>query len=71
MKQQVETIRNADGEQGEEAKKMSGDQSKQVEEIFTYEDRDMDGFISHDEFSGPKHDNIGAVSRVKRSTNIE
>ena len=53
LKHQVETIRNADGEQGEEARKMLGDQNKLVGEIFAYEDKDMDGFISYDEFSGP------------------
>jgi hypothetical protein len=29
-----------------------------VEEIFSHEDRDRDGYISHDEFSGPKHDEL-------------
>jgi len=34
------------------------DQDKLVEEIFQHEDRDKNGFISHDEFSGPKHDEL-------------
>ena len=38
LKHQVETIRNADGEQGEEARKMLGDQNKLVGEILAYED---------------------------------
>jgi len=58
LKQQVETMQEAGGEQGEEAKKMLEDQDKLVEEIFTHEDKDKDGYISHDEFSGPKHDEL-------------
>lgn len=34
------------------------DQDKLVEDIFQHEDRDKNGFISHDEFSGPKHDEL-------------
>ena len=71
LKQQIETIRNTGGEQGEEAKKMSGDQIKLVNEIFAYEDRDLDGFISYGEFSGPKHDNIEALNHVKRSASVK
>ena len=33
-------------------------QDKLVEEIFSHEDKDKDGVISHDEFSGPKHDEL-------------
>merc|ERR1711935_307050 len=58
LKQQVETMQNAGGEQGEEASKMMEDQDKLVEEIFAHEDKDKDGLISHDEFSGPKHDEL-------------
>merc|ERR1712177_395 len=58
LKQQVETIQNAGGEQGEEARKMMEDQDKLVEEIFAHEDKDKDGLISHEEFSGPKHDEL-------------
>ena len=46
------------GEQGEEARKMMEDQDKLVKEIFAHEDKDKDGLISHDEFSGPKHDEL-------------
>ena len=53
LKQQVETMAQAGGEQGEEAKKMMEDQDKLVEEIFAHEDKDKDGLISHEEFSGP------------------
>ena len=60
LKQQVETMQNAGGEQGEEARKMmeDQDQDQHVEEIFAHEDKDKDGLISHDEFSGPKHDEL-------------
>ena len=34
------------------------DQDKLVEEIFAHEDKDKDGLISHEEFSGPKHDEL-------------
>merc|ERR1712200_332775 len=50
LKQQVETMQNAGGEQGEEARKMMEDQDKLVEEIFAHEDKDKDGLISHEEF---------------------
>jgi len=36
LKQQVETMQNAGGEQGEEARKMMEDQDKLVEEIFAH-----------------------------------
>lgn len=34
------------------------EQDKLVEEIFQHEDADKNGLISHDEFSGPKHDEL-------------
>lgn len=34
------------------------EQDKLVEEIFQHEDADKNGFISHEEFSGPKHDEL-------------
>ena len=52
---QVELIRSA-GEP--EADQMEADRDKLVEEIFSHEDKDKDGYISHDEFSGPKHDEL-------------
>ncbi|RZC38673.1 FKBP C and/or EF-hand 7 domain containing protein [Asbolus verrucosus] len=49
----------AEGEaQSEEMKNMLADHDKLVEEIFQHEDKDKNGFISHDEFSGPKHDEL-------------
>lgn len=44
--------------QSEEIKNMMADHDKLVEEIFQHEDKDKNGFISHDEFSGPKHDEL-------------
>lgn len=32
--------------------------NKLVEEIFAEDDKDKDGYISHEEFSGPKHDEL-------------
>lgn len=34
------------------------DTNKMVEEIFQHEDKDRDGVISREEFSGPKHDEL-------------
>ncbi|KAJ8967004.1 hypothetical protein NQ317_010375 [Molorchus minor] len=49
----------AEGETpSEEVKNMLADHDKLVEEIFQHEDKDKNGFISHTEFSGPKHDEL-------------
>lgn len=48
----------ADNGDSEELKKMMDDHDKLVEEIFQHEDKDKNGFISHEEFSGPKHDEL-------------
>jgi len=58
LKQQVEAMSQAGGEQAQQAEEMLKDQDKLVEEIFSHEDKDKDGYISHDEFSGPKHDEL-------------
>lgn len=42
----------------DELKNMLNDHDKLVEEIFQHEDKDKNGFISHEEFSGPKHDEL-------------
>merc|ERR1712241_865899 len=47
LKQQVEAMASAGGEQ-----------AQQAQEIFSHEDKDKDGYISHEEFSGPKHDEL-------------
>ena len=51
-------MKSAGGEQAEQADQMLEDQDKLVEEIFSHEDQDKDGYISHSEFSGPKHDEL-------------
>jgi FK506-binding protein 14 len=56
-KQMLEAEQTGAGE-SEEMKKMLADQDKLVEEIFQHEDKDKNGFISHEEFSGPKHDEL-------------
>ncbi|KAL5286527.1 FKBP14 family protein [Megaselia abdita] len=48
----------AEGQDNDELKKMLNDHDKLVEEIFQHEDKDKNGFISHEEFSGPKHDEL-------------
>lgn len=58
LKDQVEAMQQAGGEQAQQAQEMLKDQDKLVEEIFSHEDKDKDGYISHDEFSGPKHDEL-------------
>lgn len=53
-------------ENNEDVKKLVEDNDKLVEEIFQHEDKDKNGFISHEEFSGPKHDELwgGSCTRV-------
>lgn len=49
----------AEGENpSDDIKNMMADHDKLVEEIFQHEDKDKNGFISHEEFSGPKHDEL-------------
>lgn len=47
-----------EGQETEEVKNMLAEHDKLVEEIFQHEDRDKNGMISHEEFSGPKHDEL-------------
>ena len=54
LKEQVEAMHQAGGEQAQQAKEYLKDYDKLVEEIFSHEDKDKDGYISHEEFSGPK-----------------
>lgn len=46
------------GQESEDIKNMIAEHDKLVEEIFQHEDKDKNGFISHAEFSGPKHDEL-------------
>jgi len=59
LKKQMETMKSeAENEENDEVRKAMEDHDKLVEEIFQHEDQDKNGFISHDEFSGPKHDEL-------------
>jgi len=59
LKKQMENIKSeGTGEENEEVRKAMEDHDKLVEEIFQHEDQDKNGFITHDEFSGPKHDEL-------------
>ena len=46
------------GEHGQKVDVNSKDHLEIIENIFAHEDKDHDGVISHDEFSGPKHDEL-------------
>lgn len=46
------------GQESEDVQNMLKEHDKLVEEIFQHEDKDKNGFISHEEFSGPKHDEL-------------
>ncbi|XP_037951633.1 FK506-binding protein 2-like isoform X1 [Teleopsis dalmanni] len=55
LKKQMTAV---EGQDSDELKNMLRENDKLVEEIFQHEDKDKNGFISHDEFSGPKHDEL-------------
>jgi FK506-binding protein 14 len=55
---QVVEMQSAGSEHATQAQEMLREQDKLVEEIFGHEDKDRDGYISHEEFSGPKHDEL-------------
>ncbi|GAB0094595.1 Peptidylprolyl isomerase [Sergentomyia squamirostris] len=55
LKKQMSAV---EGQDSDELKNMLQEHDKLVEEIFQHEDKDKNGFISHDEFSGPKHDEL-------------
>jgi len=46
------------GAEAGEGQQPPQDPQKITEEIFQHEDQDRDGYISYDEFSGPKHDEL-------------
>jgi len=59
LKKQMETMKTEGAtEENEEVRKALEDHDKLVEEIFQHEDQDKNGFITHEEFSGPKHDEL-------------
>ncbi|XP_045161316.2 uncharacterized protein LOC123526289 [Mercenaria mercenaria] len=47
-----------DEEHGQPTDKDSKDFKERIQAIFDHEDKDKDGVISHNEFSGPKHDEL-------------
>ncbi|XP_067631104.1 FK506-binding protein 2 [Eurosta solidaginis] len=55
LKKQMTAV---EGQGSDEITNMLKENDKLVEEIFQHEDKDKNGFISHDEFSGPKHDEL-------------
>lgn len=55
LKKQMTAV---EGQDSDELKNMLKEHDKLVEEIFQHEDKDKNGYISHDEFSGPKHDEL-------------
>ncbi|KAL7045806.1 hypothetical protein ACKWTF_002345 [Chironomus riparius] len=55
LKKQMSAV---EGQDTDEIKNLLAEHDKLVEEIFQHEDKDKNGFISHDEFSGPKHDEL-------------
>jgi FK506-binding protein 14 len=59
LKKQMESMKTEGAnEENDEVRKALEDHDKLVEEIFQHEDQDKNGFITHDEFSGPKHDEL-------------
>lgn len=46
------------GQDAENVDQLLEQQDKLIEEIFSHDDKDKDGYISHEEFSGPKHDEL-------------
>lgn len=56
LKKQMTAVEGAD--KSDEIQNMLKEHDKLVEEIFQHEDKDKNGYISHDEFSGPKHDEL-------------
>ena len=55
LKKQMSAVED---QNSDELKNMLKENDKLVEEIFQHEDKDKNGYISHDEFSGPKHDEL-------------
>ena len=58
LRKQMQEAEQSGAGESDEMKKMLADHDKLVEEIFQHEDKDKNGFISHEEFSGPKHDEL-------------
>merc|ERR1711944_369945 len=54
----VEVMKANGGQDAENVDQLLEQQDKLIEEIFSHDDKDKDGYISHEEFSGPKHDEL-------------
>ena len=55
---QIDEIKAKGGEEASNVDELLSQQGQLIEEIFSHDDKDKDGYISHDEFSGPKHDEL-------------
>jgi len=58
LKKQMANADTEENKLNDEVQKALQEHDKLVEEIFQHEDQDKNGFITHDEFSGPKHDEL-------------
>ena len=55
---QIEEIKSKGGDEAQNVEELLQQQGHLIEEIFSHDDKDKDGYISHEEFSGPKHDEL-------------
>ena len=55
---QIDEIKAKGGEEASNVDELLSQQGQLIEEIFSHDDKDKDGYISHEEFSGPKHDEL-------------
>merc|ERR1711872_223609 len=58
LNKQIGEIKAKGGEEAANVDELLAQQGHLIEEIFSHDDKDKDGFISHGEFSGPKHDEL-------------
>jgi EF hand len=58
IKKHIPPTEQAEEVAAEEGAPQQQDPLKITEEIFQHEDHDRDGYISFEEFSGPKHDEL-------------
>merc|ERR1712029_971891 len=58
LNKQIDEIKAKGGEEAANVDELLSQQGHLIEEIFSHDDKDKDGYISHQEFSGPKHDEL-------------
>merc|ERR1711973_303529 len=58
LNKQIEEIKSKGGDEAQNVEELLQQQGHLIEEIFSHDDKDKDGYISHEEFSGPKHDEL-------------